>query len=138
MLSAVIDLGLVWRRFWSLAAAGQGMGENDLAALLRLVDRGSLTGRQLRQSLGLSSGSVSELVDRLERRGAVAKSRHERDRREVQLRVTPRGRRIAGRALSGVRSDLEELVRGLGHQPAAAVVNGLWALCEMLAGACAT
>lgn len=44
---------------------------------------------QLSHSLGISSGSATELVDRLERSGHLQRHRDEVDRRRVTLTVTP-------------------------------------------------
>jgi DNA-binding MarR family transcriptional regulator len=48
----------------------------------------------LAERLQLQHHSAVELVDRLEQRGLVQKTRGDEDRREVHVKLTPRGERI--------------------------------------------
>jgi len=55
---------------------------------------------------------ITRLVDRLEKRGLVARSRSKMDRRVVQASITPAGLQL----LSGLDGPVSEFVRGLlGH-----------------------
>jgi DNA-binding MarR family transcriptional regulator len=64
-------------------ARGAGLSTLDLHALEHLEQSGPLTPRRLERHLGLTSGAVTALVDRLERVGWVTRSRHPTDRRSV-------------------------------------------------------
>jgi DNA-binding MarR family transcriptional regulator len=110
LVHLIVRIGLVSRRFWSAAAAAEGLAETDLLALVCLVGSGTMAGVQLRRHLGISSSSMSELADRLERRGVLARTRRGQDRREVGLRATPRGRRVVARSLAPVRRETERLL----------------------------
>jgi DNA-binding MarR family transcriptional regulator len=48
----------------------------------------------LAERLQLQHHSAVELVDRLEQRGLIQKTRSDEDRREVHVKLTPRGERI--------------------------------------------
>ena len=54
------------------------------------------TPRALRRELVLTSGAVTAIVDRLEVRGHVQRTREGTDRRQVQLRPTDSARSLAG------------------------------------------
>jgi len=56
-------------------------------------------------SMGVSRPNVTKLVDGLERTGLVERTPHATDRRRVQARLTPEGRRVV-RAASPGRSDV--------------------------------
>lgn len=64
-----------------------GLRQLDYAALGHVMDQqGSALGpAELGHRLGISTGSATELVDRLERAGHLSRSRDEADRRRVSL-----------------------------------------------------
>jgi len=74
------------------SAARAGLNQSDFYALVRVVAAEGLTGAEIRRILGVSSSSVTELADRLERAGMVARTRPQSDRRLVVLQPTARGR----------------------------------------------
>jgi DNA-binding MarR family transcriptional regulator len=53
------------------SAVEAGLSQSDFQALARIVVRDGLSGAQVRQLLGVTSSSVSELADRLELAGIV-------------------------------------------------------------------
>jgi DNA-binding MarR family transcriptional regulator len=65
----------------------------QLAALRQLRD-GPVAAGQLGRLIGLSPASTTHLVDRLEGRGLVGRSRRQDDRRAVDVHLTPDGRRL--------------------------------------------
>ena len=67
----------------------------QLSVLWSLRNGPQAVGR-LGAELGLSPTSVTRLVDRLERRGLVARSRDDADRRRVDVRLTSQGERVLG------------------------------------------
>ncbi|MEM6925329.1 MAG: MarR family transcriptional regulator [Myxococcota bacterium] len=71
------------------AAARAGVTRSDLRALNQL-ERGPVRAGQLAEVLGLSSGAVSTLIDRLERRGLARRERDPGDRRVVLVAPEPR------------------------------------------------
>lgn len=76
-----------------------GLHPTDVEALTRVLvaeERGTpVTAGALGKDLGLTSGAVTALVDRLERAGHVNRVRDENDRRKVLLRYSERGRALA-------------------------------------------
>jgi DNA-binding MarR family transcriptional regulator len=81
------------------SAARAGLNQSDFYALVRVVVAEGLTGAEIRRILGVSSSSVTELADRLESAGMIARTRPQSDRRLVVLKPTARGRRAVDRAL---------------------------------------
>src|SRR5262245_58816371 len=63
-----------------------GLNATDLEALDLLVRHGAMTAGRLAELTGLTTGAVTGLVDRLERRGYVRREAHPSDRRSVVVR----------------------------------------------------
>ncbi|MFJ4468250.1 MarR family winged helix-turn-helix transcriptional regulator [Streptomyces sp. NPDC089424] len=67
--------------------AGNDLNATDVQALAAILDTdGPMTPGRLRKHLGLTSGSVSACVERLERAGLIRRVRGGTDRRVVHLR----------------------------------------------------
>jgi DNA-binding MarR family transcriptional regulator len=80
-------------------AGRHGLGATDLQALIVVMDAELLgepiTPGRLGEQLNLSSGSVTALVDRLERAGHIRRDRDTTDRRKVLLHYAERGAAVA-------------------------------------------
>lgn len=63
-----------------------GLNATDLEALDLLVRHGATTAGQLAELTSLTTGAVTGLIDRLERRGYVRREPHPSDRRSVMVR----------------------------------------------------
>lgn len=64
---------------------------NALAVIMRHTARGNVvTPGLLRKELNLSSPATTALIDRLDNSGHVVRERHSTDRRQVQLKMTPK------------------------------------------------
>ena len=64
-----------------------GIHRYDLRAL-NLLEDGPLTPRCIGESIGLTSGSVTALIDRLEKAGLVERRPSETDRRSIEIGIT--------------------------------------------------
>ncbi|HEY0577340.1 MAG TPA: MarR family transcriptional regulator [Pseudonocardia sp.] len=69
-------------------AVALGVGVTEISALGELRQDGPLTPSELSRRLGLTSPSVTSLLDRLESAGLVVRQRHPADRRSVLVRLT--------------------------------------------------
>lgn len=72
-------------------AAHHGVGTQDIRALSRIAEGEHVTPKALAESLDLTTGSVTSLVDKLESAGLVERTPHPHDRRSLQLELTPDG-----------------------------------------------
>jgi MarR family transcriptional regulator, 2-MHQ and catechol-resistance regulon repressor len=71
-----------------------GLGLSDFAALEALLHKGPLTIGGIQAKVLLASGSTTAAVDRLERKGLVARKSTPDDRRAKVVELTPEGRRV--------------------------------------------
>lgn len=70
-------------------------GRCGQAKMLAVINaRGEVTQKELMQALSLKSGTVSEVVSKLENKGLVCKVRSESDRRKLCITITPSGKEL--------------------------------------------
>lgn len=67
------------------------VGPTDLTALRHVYDEGPLTPRELAARLGVTSGTVTPLLDRLEKPGFLTRNNNPQDRRSLLVSITPAG-----------------------------------------------
>jgi DNA-binding MarR family transcriptional regulator len=95
------------RAVGSLSAA-HGISPTDLRAVSFVSVNGGITPKLLAEHLGLTTGALTTLIDRLEKVALVARTAHPTDRRSILLRVTPQG--------AAVMAEVNELyVRAFGR-----------------------
>ncbi|HEY3524238.1 MAG TPA: MarR family transcriptional regulator [Candidatus Limnocylindrales bacterium] len=66
-----------------------GLSDSDVEALETLIDTGAATAGRLAELMGLTTGAVTRLVDRLEQAGYVRRVADPGDRRRVIIEVVP-------------------------------------------------
>ncbi len=76
-----------------LSASEKYRGQGRILNLLR--DRGTLTQRELIELTGRRSATVSEQLEKMERAGYLIRRRNSRDRRNVDVTLTPAGHAAA-------------------------------------------
>jgi DNA-binding MarR family transcriptional regulator len=75
--------------FGQTVAIRFGLSESDIEALEVLIDTGAATAGRLSELMGLSTGAVTRVVDRLEQSGYVRRVPDPADRRRVIVEVVP-------------------------------------------------
>jgi len=78
-----------------------------------LVKEGPLTLGELAERLYLEKSTASRVVDALERKGYVTRAPHPGDRRALQLKVTPAGRRLVQRIRASLVEDAKAVLEDL-------------------------
>ncbi len=74
--------------FFHTAVAEQiGLGATEEKTLLLLSGQGPLTAGEIARQTGLTTGSVTSLIDRMEKKGFVQRIRDTKDRRQVIVQV---------------------------------------------------
>ncbi|WP_433700106.1 MarR family winged helix-turn-helix transcriptional regulator [Nocardiopsis sp. CA-288880] len=90
-------------------ADSSGMNPTDFQCYTLLRVSGSMTPGEIAESLCLSTGSVTGVVDRLEAHGLVERTRHPQDRRKVAVRLTAGAERLAASTAPGMRAAMTAL-----------------------------
>ncbi|MEM9809618.1 MAG: MarR family transcriptional regulator [Pseudomonadota bacterium] len=71
------------------AAGALGIVRNDLRCL-NLLEAAPIPAKSIASALGLTTGSVTTLLDRLERKGLIERKPHPTDRRGLLIKATPK------------------------------------------------
>lgn len=77
---------------------GLGVTYPQYLVLLVLWERDGQTVTELGERLSLDSGTLTPLLRRMEARGLVTRARRAEDERQVQITLTPQGRRLKQKA----------------------------------------
>ncbi len=94
--------------FDALAAETLGLSLTDLRCLDLVQSNGGMTAGELATASGLTTGAVTAVIDRLERAGFVRRLRDDKDRRKVNVEVTPRHYDEAGKVWGPLMGDWEK------------------------------
>lgn len=113
------------RRFESLPVSF-----TQWVVLIHLAQQEHVSATQLSAHLGHDMGALTRVVDELERRGFARRERSRRDRRAVEIAITPAGRREAQSAKRVVVELLNRLVEPFTDQE----IDTLLALLQRLRG----
>lgn len=108
----------------------EGLTATQIGVLEAVLHKGKLTQRELGRKVLTSAGNMTDVIDKLEARGLVARSRVQADRRSVRVELTEAGQALIERlfpihagdiaaAMAGIDdaelATLERLLRKLGH-----------------------
>jgi MarR family 2-MHQ and catechol resistance regulon transcriptional repressor len=93
-----------------------GLGLTDFATLEALLHKGPLTIGEIQSRVPLALGSMTAVVDRLERRGLILRTPSPADRRARVLKLSPKGRAAVKDAFSRHAADLESAMAVLTHR----------------------
>ena len=110
----------IWLVLWKASRAMEarayqsiedtGLCASDFGVLETLLHKGPLPVNVLGRKQLLTTGSITQAVDRLARRGLVERREHPHDRRVRIVELTAEGRRVIGPAFERHEADLEEVV----------------------------
>ena len=88
--------------------AGLGLCQSDFGVMEALLHKGPLPVKALGEKVLLTSGSMTAAIDRLARRGWVARGDDPQDRRSRIVRLTPEGRKTIQALFRTHERDMEQ------------------------------
>src|SRR6478736_3507401 len=104
---------------------------NALAVIMRHTARGNVvTPGLLRKELNLSSPATTALIDRLDSAGHVVRERHSTDRRQVQLKMTPKAFREGGAIFAPLAKHMGGALAGFSEGELDTVMRFMTAMIE--------
>jgi MarR family transcriptional regulator, 2-MHQ and catechol-resistance regulon repressor len=98
------------RRMAEQSIVKTGLGLTDFAALEALLHKGPLTISEIQHKVLLASGSMTAAIDRLEKRGLVARKFTSKDRRARIVELTRAGKQAAEAYYKKHAKDLETVM----------------------------
>jgi DNA-binding MarR family transcriptional regulator len=100
-----------------------GLTAQQIGVILILSAQRASTPFELSRVMSYDSGSMTRLLDRLEKKGFVVRSRSDADRRMVKLELTQQGRDAAQRLPALGAAVLNEQLRGFSAADHAALLD---------------
>ena len=91
-----------------------GLTVTQLGVLEAILHKGPLTQRELGRKVLTSAGNMTDVIDKLERRHLVCRSRVAGDRRSVRVALTPAGRSLIETVFPLHAGDIRDAMGGLG------------------------
>lgn len=105
---------------------------SQLNCLLALHENGSLPPSQIAKHIMVKSSTVTGIIDRLEQKGLVKRTRTSPDRRVITIELTEAGVTLAGHAPPPIQQKILEGLRRLPEDEMEKIVHGLRMLTRML------
>ncbi|RAS31962.1 MarR family transcriptional regulator [Paraburkholderia bryophila] len=100
-----------------------GLTAQQIGVVLMLSSGRANTPFELSRAMSYDSGSMTRLLDRLEKKGFIVRTRSDADRRMVKLELTPQGHQAA-RQLPGLGAEvLNEQLRGFSTADLTALID---------------
>jgi DNA-binding MarR family transcriptional regulator len=93
-------------------AAKEQIAPTEMRALARISEAGELTPKHLANGLGLTTGAVTAVADRLVAGGLLARGAHPTDRRSLLLELTPDGQEVIDRISASFSDAMAGASRG--------------------------
>jgi DNA-binding MarR family transcriptional regulator len=114
-----------------------GLTQGEAHVLSQIGGRSSVSISVLHHEFGHKRSTLTNILDRLETRGLVRREMNRTDRRSILVRLTPSGKRTAGRvndALDRLEQALSDQVQHRDLAGLAAVVRALEAIAQPTRG----
>ena len=104
----------------------------QVACLLALLDDGPMSPSQIAKKIMVESSTVTGIIDRLEQKGLVARTRISRDRRVITVELTEAGRRLAENAPPPIQQKIVKGLSKIDEAERAQIIRTLNKLTEMV------
>lgn len=120
---------VLWKSFEAVRSyavrdiASLGIGLSDFAILEILLNKGPCPVNDIGARVGLTSGSMTTAVDRLEKKGLVKRRTDTVDRRTRVVHLTPEGRKLISCAFAAHSRAMDELGATLSEHDRAAAIR---------------
>lgn len=105
------------------AAEKFGLNATDMKVIPLVTDSGEITAGTLAASLGLTTGAITNVIDRLEKIGLVKRVADPKDRRKVFVKIGPDGYRKAFEIYRPMSESLQELSKTYTTEQLAIIVD---------------
>jgi DNA-binding MarR family transcriptional regulator len=112
VMMAARDQGISSVLFRNASGRKLGVNVTDNECLSFLTIRGVATPSELARYTGLTTGSTTAMLDRLEKAGFIARKPNPHDRRGVLIEVSPKWQEAAWPLVAGMQQAHRQLISG--------------------------
>jgi DNA-binding MarR family transcriptional regulator len=113
-------------------AKSLSVGVSELAVMGNLHKDGRLTPREIGDRLGITTGSTTAVLDRIEREGFVVRAPNPDDRRSVHVVLTPKGESAMEWVVSQLDKQLTDVTPTLSVDQVEQLASGLSVIAHAL------
>ena len=113
-------------------AQGLNISVIELGVMGHLHESGRLTPRQVGERLGITTGSTTAVLDRIEQAGYIVRTPNPDDRRSLHLSLTPEGKKAMVWSLKQDETRLRKILKGYTEEQLATASELLTAMGEVL------
>ena len=125
VFAAARDNGISSVLFRNAIARRLGLNSTDSECLSLLGIKGVSTPKELAQYTGLTSGSTTAMLDRLEKAGFIRRKPNPEDRRGVLVEIDEKWAETAGPLVRGVQQAHAELIAGYSDEELETIMDFL-------------
>ena len=104
----------------------------QLMCLLAVVEKGSITAIDISRRIHLSPSTLVGILDRLEAKGLIQRERNEDDRREITVRATEAGLKLASQTPFPLQYSLGKALSQLSEQERDEIARWMERLVELM------
>ena len=104
----------------------------QVACLLALLDNGAMSPSQIAKKIMVESSTVTGVIDRLEQKGLVVRTRISPDRRVITVELTEAGRRLAENAPPPIQQKIVKGLKKVEEVDRAQIIQTLSRLTDMI------
>lgn len=104
----------------------------QLACLLAVVEKGSLTATEISKKISLSASTVIGVIDRLEAKGLVMRERDKKDRRVIHVHSTHTGREMIAKMPYPLKQPLNNALSQLSEKDQKTIASSLALLVKLM------
>lgn len=105
--------------------SNRGMRPSDFEILEALYHKGRLTVREVSEAVLINTGSITYVIDKLEKRGLIERSNCKDDRRVVYIHITDEGKQLMDEIFPEHQRVIEEMMFGISDEEKATVIDVL-------------
>jgi MarR family transcriptional regulator, 2-MHQ and catechol-resistance regulon repressor len=105
--------------------SNHGMRMSDFEILEALYHKDKLTVREVSEAVLINTGSITYVIDKLEKKGLIERSNCKDDRRVVYIQITEEGKKLMDTIFPAHQRVIEDLFEGISEQEKDTVIKVL-------------
>lgn len=124
IIESIVELSLSFSRTIKFHPELEKLRAVELYALFYLIRHGPCRMKDLADALSMTKANVTHLIDSLEKKGFVKRTKDESDRRATLLRVTEHGEKVYNELLEELSKLVEEVTAKLSQEDLSLISRG--------------
>ncbi|WP_010098367.1 MarR family winged helix-turn-helix transcriptional regulator [Ornithinibacillus scapharcae] len=105
--------------------SSRGMRPSDFEILEALYHKGRLTVREVSEAVLINTGSITYVIDKLEKRGLIERQHCKDDRRVVYIHITEEGKNLMDDIFPEHQRVIEEMMHDISDEEKVMVIDVL-------------